>query len=91
MEEKEPRQVQVPFAGFVVVDIDPDIEVRTSIGWDAPTEFEEAAREAADELLGELSFPEGSCPDWQIEAFIALTRGNAVYPECNDVTDLGVG
>lgn len=90
-----PRIVRVPIAGYIEVEIDPTIEVRTSTGWDSATEFEEAACEAADEAMSQFFTAAREAKvrdvaiDWYVQSHHAIVRGNLCYAEQNSVDDMG--
>ena len=90
--DKPKRLVKVPIAGYVLVEIDADIEVAESMGWDDPTPFEAAAISAANDALAADKFPHNydEIFEWSIEAHHRLVSGNILHAECNEISDEGV-
>lgn len=91
-----PRVVRVPLGGYIDVEIDPTIEVRTGAGWGDSTEFEAAAVEAAQDAIGKFfegardaQVPHPTDFEWSIEAYPKLTSGNMLHVDVNSVEDLG--
>lgn len=95
-EDTLPRVVRVPLAGYIDVEIDPEIEVRISQGWGDHTEYEEAATEAASNAMGKFFDAAQAAQvkhptefEWSIEAYPKIVSGNMLHVDCNAVEDLG--